>query len=158
MPYSFDRNFRELPSYVFSNSLFRNFPARRSRQRVLEAMRFWSEKTCVTFEENPYVYPHVNIFEGNGCWSFVGKQPSLREQSLSLESSCTDHVFVIAHEIAHTLGFFHEHARNDRDGYISIDYSNVNPNLTFAFAKVSKVLFKRLVTHQTVKCSIFRFK
>uniref|UniRef100_A0A8R1DY38 Zinc metalloproteinase n=1 Tax=Caenorhabditis japonica TaxID=281687 RepID=A0A8R1DY38_CAEJA len=119
MPYSFDRNF-----------------PRRSRQRVLEAMRFWTEKTCVTFQENAFVYPHVRIFEGNGCWSFVGKQASLREQSLSLEPSCTDHVFVIAHEIAHTLGFFHEHARVDRDNFISIDYSNVNPNLTFAFAKV----------------------
>uniref|UniRef100_A0A1I7TGD1 Zinc metalloproteinase n=1 Tax=Caenorhabditis tropicalis TaxID=1561998 RepID=A0A1I7TGD1_9PELO len=121
MPYSFDRNF-----------------PRRSRQRVLEAMRFWSDKTCITFQENQYVYPHVRIFEGNGCWSFVGKQQSLREQSLSLESSCTDHTFVVAHEIAHTLGFFHEHARIDRDQYISIDYSNVNPNLTFAFAKESE--------------------
>ncbi|CCD73622.1 Zinc metalloproteinase nas-27 [Caenorhabditis elegans] len=121
MPYSFDRNF---PS--------------RSRQRVLEAMQFWSEKTCVTFHENRYVYPHVSIFEGNGCWSFVGKQPSLREQSLSLERSCTDHTFVVAHEIAHTLGFYHEHARGDRDQFISIDYSNVNPNLTFAFAKESE--------------------
>ncbi|ULU08838.1 hypothetical protein L3Y34_019809 [Caenorhabditis briggsae] len=121
MPYSFDWNF-----------------PRRSRQRVLEAMRFWSEKTCVTFQENRYVYPHVRIFEGNGCWSFVGKQQSLREQSLSLESSCTDHTFVVAHEIAHTLGFFHEHARIDRDQFISIDYSNVNPNLTFAFAKESE--------------------
>lgn len=79
----------------------------------------------------------MSIFEGNGCWSFVGKQPSLREQSLSLERSCTDHTFVVAHEIAHTLGFYHEHARGDRDQFISIDYSNVNPNLTFAFAKVS---------------------
>ncbi|CAP27255.2 Protein CBR-NAS-27 [Caenorhabditis briggsae] len=121
MPYSFDWNF-----------------PRRSRLRVLEAMRFWSEKTCVTFQENRYVYPHVRIFEGNGCWSFVGKQQSLREQSLSLESSCTDHTFVVAHEIAHTLGFFHEHARIDRDQFISIDYSNVNPNLTFAFAKESE--------------------
>ncbi|CAI5441388.1 unnamed protein product [Caenorhabditis angaria] len=118
MPYKFDQHF-----------------PKRSRLRVLEAMRFWSEKTCITFEENSNVYPHVNIFEGPGCWSFVGRQPTLRQQSLSLENSCTDHIFVIAHEIAHTLGFYHEHSRSDRDNYIDIDYANVNPNLTFAFNK-----------------------
>ncbi|CAB3403745.1 unnamed protein product [Caenorhabditis bovis] len=129
LPYAFDANF-----------------PRKSRQRVREAMRFWMDKTCITFQENPYVYPHVNIFEGSGCWSFVGKQPSLREQSLSLEASCIDHLFVVAHELAHALGFYHEHARSDRDDFIQIDYSNIHPNLTTAFAKENEKYITRMNT------------
>ena len=31
----------------------------------------------------------------------------------------------IVHEIAHSLGFFHEHSRPDRDNYVSILWDNV---------------------------------
>ena len=31
----------------------------------------------------------------------------------------------IVHEIAHSLGFFHEHSRPDRDEYVHINLDNV---------------------------------
>ncbi|CAD6195320.1 unnamed protein product [Caenorhabditis auriculariae] len=118
-----------LPYYFDSN-----FPPQ-GRERVLEAMRYWSEKTCVTFREDRRQRGNVRIFQGSGCWSYVGRQYRLFSQPLSLDVSCTHHLFVVAHELAHALGLYHEHARSDRDRYISIDYSNTNANLTFAFNK-----------------------
>jgi len=43
----------------------------------------------------------------------------------------------MAHEIMHTLGFYHEHAREDRDKYIFISYLNVK--VSFRIAAFSKV-------------------
>ncbi len=44
---------------------------------------------------------------------------------------------VILHELGHTLGFMHEHQRPDRDSYINVNYSNIQPVVQFAFNKMS---------------------
>lgn len=42
---------------------------------------------------------------------------------------------IIIHELLHALGFFHEHARQDRDDYITINWSNIKPNYYHDFQK-----------------------
>ena len=41
------------------------------------------------------------------------------------------------HEIGHTLGFFHEQSRSDRDNYVNIIYSNIAPFREINFEKYS---------------------
>ncbi|XP_013421714.1 meprin A subunit alpha-like [Lingula anatina] len=41
------------------------------------------------------------------------------------------------HELKHALGFYHEQSRNDRDNYITVDYSNVQSGKASQFQRMS---------------------
>lgn len=63
----------------------------------------------------------------SGCWSHIGsttESTNLPYQEINLGSGCfwKD---IIEHEIFHTLGFFHEQERPDRDDHIIVHYENV---------------------------------
>lgn len=59
------------------------------------------------------------------CWSFVGRQSDRVDgQELSLGPLCWEKA-TVSHEVMHSLGFFHEHSRYDRDKYIDINLDNV---------------------------------
>lgn len=66
----------------------------------------------------------------SGCHSVVGYGPHYR--ALNLEASCWSDSLVL-HEIGHALGLLHEHQRADRDAFVAVDYSNVQPAYRFAF-------------------------
>ena len=59
------------------------------------------------------------------CWSPVGyrrKSPQL----ISLGVGCNQKG-IICHEMMHTLGFYHEQGRPDRDKYVAIYWENIQP-------------------------------
>ena len=43
-----------------------------------------------------------------------------------------------AHELGHALGFFHEHARWDRDQFVTIHYENIKPGRQFDYDWVAR--------------------
>lgn len=59
----------------------------------------------------------------------MGKQGG--KQVLMLSASCGSGQVLskweIVHELMHTLGFYHEHQRRDRDEYIEVMLANVQP-------------------------------
>ena len=62
-----------------------------------------------------------NASDEYGCWSQVGRQGGIQKIQLS-DNQCFTNAKV-AHEIYHSIGFYHEHARMDRDSYVDVNYS-----------------------------------
>lgn len=60
------------------------------------------------------------------CSSYVGRIGG--QQTISVgnaDGSITCKHGNLVHEIAHSLGFFHEHSRPDRDQYVEIKWGNI---------------------------------
>lgn len=55
------------------------------------------------------------------CASFVGCQGGA--QQLFFSSECT--VGNLCHELLHALGLYHEHTREDRDKYVTVNWQNI---------------------------------
>ncbi|CAK5034437.1 unnamed protein product [Meloidogyne enterolobii] len=64
------------------------------------------------------------------CYSQVGKTGG--KQELSLGQGCLFNETII-HELMHSLGFWHEHSRADRDNHIIIRWENILPGLDSQF-------------------------
>ena len=86
---------------------------------------------CITFKE--YTDGQIDYMEimkaSSGCGSNVGRQGGA--QYLNLGEECFATGFgVIAHEMMHVLGFFHEHVREDRNNYITVHEALIAPGTT----------------------------
>ncbi|GFT17562.1 zinc metalloproteinase nas-15 [Nephila pilipes] len=92
---------------------------------VQTAMWEYGNRTCVRFV--PRTASHANyirIFSGQGCHSQVGRSRSPGMQVVSLGKGC-GFLGTVLHELGHTLGFFHEHSRSDRNQWITIFWENI---------------------------------
>ena len=66
---------------------------------------------------------YINIINQSGCWSLVGRQGG--KQDISLASSGCLYRSTIKHEIIHSLGYYHEQGRQDRDNFVKINFANM---------------------------------
>jgi len=106
VPYEFDDNVSEV-----------------DKERMIEAMAVWEDAANINFvprtEEDP---SYIHIKDSNMNASAVGM--FLGEQVVQIYN--WDKKFIMAHELGHALGFWHEHSRYDRDGHIMINRDNVD--------------------------------
>lgn len=77
------------------------------------------------------------------CLSYVGMIGG--EQELVLGQSCFT-FGVLVHELMHTLGFYHEHCRPDRDDYLDVFYENIQESKRQNFAVIPSKNY-RMVTY-----------
>jgi len=100
---------------------------------ILSAMRTISFVSCIKFvkwdgKRKDYIHFHPDK-KRLGCWSYIGRQNKRQQLSLQQPNEKDCNCFCspgrAMHEIMHALGFYHEHARADRDKYIKIIKKNV---------------------------------
>ena len=66
-------------------------------------------------------------FSNSGtCYSKIGRAywPLPISQSIYI-GKCSHLLGHVKHEMMHTMGFYHEHARSDRDMYVDIKWDNI---------------------------------
>lgn len=92
-------------------------------------MRHLEQKTCVRFVPVPETFQQTHLFITNGqfCSSYVGRQPVLTSQDVTLPPQCLKERGAI-HELIHALGFGHEQTRGDRDNFVEVNWNNI-PNV-----------------------------
>ena len=86
------------------------------------AMAEWEKYTCLSFHESNTRSSRLQFKNGAGCYSQLGRQTT--PQIVALAPTCRTKG-IIAHEIGHAIGWYHEHMRPDRDSYISINFNNI---------------------------------
>ncbi|XP_075137801.1 embryonic protein UVS.2-like [Leptodactylus fuscus] len=90
---------------------------------IQTSMEEYEALTCVRFVPRAAEHDYLNIMSSQGCVADVGRLGG--GQKVGIEIASCMHKGIIQHELNHALGFFHEHMRSDRDGYITVNYQYI---------------------------------
>ncbi|GMT32355.1 hypothetical protein PFISCL1PPCAC_23652 [Pristionchus fissidentatus] len=126
--------------YTFDSSI-----APWDKTDVHDALDEISRVSCVRFRELSSApnFAHINFVKIDSptfCGlSYVGRVAPVNTVYLSFQ--CGKNVGVVVHEVMHALGIIHQHLRVDRDQFIKVDWSNVNPQKYDQFATADQSLY-----------------
>ncbi|GAB6026274.1 Meprin A subunit beta [Chamberlinius hualienensis] len=104
------------------------------RNQILKAIKHFETVTCVKFKQRNGEKDYVNFVKDKGCYSTVGRRGG--KQDISLGNECIA-FGIILHEMMHSLGFWHEQSRTDRDDYVKVLWNNIKSDMAKNFQKYS---------------------
>ncbi len=87
----------------------------------------WVQRT----NQSNYVEFIFGSSNGSDGWAHIGYQGG--KQTISLDQYIS--VGSVIHEMGHTVGLYHEHCRQDRDQYVSIQWGNIQDGQGYNFNK-----------------------
>lgn len=113
--------------YVLDGSLSSD-----AREAILQAAEDFAQYTCIRLEPRTSQEQYITYFRDSGCYSPIGRRSS--NHRVSIGNGC-EHKGIAIHETMHSLGFWHEQSRPDRDDYVIIHYENIRNGMDFNFEK-----------------------
>src|SRR5215470_7055725 len=107
------------------------------QQTVLAAMKRWTDTGAdISFvprtNQVEYIYFTGKTNAGNNT-SYIGFRPGTRIDVNITAFWWRQKEWMPAHELGHVLGLFHEHARWDRDQFVTVHYEHIKPGRAFDY-------------------------
>lgn len=104
------------------------------RRKILSHLNAWSTSGCISFVETSGTGQVRIDFGPTGHWSYLGtdilsiptNRPTMNLQAFDRENRESEFYRVVRHEAGHTLGFPHEHARQEI-------VARIEPNRAYAW-------------------------
>jgi len=125
------------PNGVVPYEIRGNFNAR-DMATIENAIGEYHRRTCIRFVKRSSERDYISIRGDNsGCWSSVGRVGGKQEVNLQ-SPGCLSRPGTAMHELMHALGFLHEQNRMERDGYVAIQYNNVQSSAMNNFEKAAR--------------------
>ncbi|XP_078369975.1 protein SpAN-like [Oculina patagonica] len=141
--------FRLWPNGVVPYKIHLSLAGNSSAVAAIRAgMEEWTTKTCIRFKRRTSEQAYINFVFGAGCSSFVGRTG--RPQNINLAQGCWFRG-IVAHEIGHAIGFYHEQSRPDRDTYITVLTQNIRDGRENNFRKYNRSTIDSLGTKYDYK-------
>ncbi|CAF1451440.1 unnamed protein product [Adineta ricciae] len=135
IPYQIDPNYTPEQQAFIVNTI-----------RKMERLVAINNVVCIQFRPKQSSDRYfIEIVDGLGCSSYVGQGgASFHQVSLEYPKCFTEGM--IMHELLHTLGFYHEQSRPDRDNYIRVLYENILIEKRHEFEKYNDTFVDTLNT------------
>ncbi|XP_047108760.1 bone morphogenetic protein 1-like [Schistocerca piceifrons] len=108
-----------------------------AQRKALEAaIADLQKETCVRFRRRTTQRTYLLLRNaGRGCASPVGYMAGAGAMSVYLRQPGCARRGTVQHELLHTLGFWHEHTRADRDRHVTVHWERIQPGREFNFKK-----------------------
>jgi len=105
------------------------------RRAIAAAIENYHKYTCIRFHPRTNERSYISFFKGGGCFSPIGYRRG-RVNRISLGNGC-QYTGIAMHEMGHSMGFWHEQMRPDRDDHVKIMWGNIKRGMSSQFDKLT---------------------